>query len=192
MRFDIKEFFFRESGGFLLIKSLISVSLRMISNPFLPRAIPTQPSLDSKSPEGCSASRQVPSPTPPLNDMSAAGGCQWGSGTRNLSSESTGSNDSTGSFKRFNFYTDEEIRKMCTDGEPHRLRKILPEYFTEEKKVYLIGWMDRKMADIEVWLKEKRNAHPRKQAILQNRYDNIVVCHHYVSNLGKRSISIEK
>ena len=133
----------------------------MISNPFLPRVVPTT--------------------TPPVAVVSSV--TDKG---RNLSTESTGSNDSTGSFKRCNLYTDEEIRKMCTDGEPHRLRKILPEYFTEDRKAYLIGWMDRKMADIEVWLKEKRNAHPKKQHALQSRYDNIVICHHYITNLGKR------
>jgi hypothetical protein len=152
----------------------------MISNPFLPRAIPAA------------------APIAPSSEMSAAGSTPTGglnqssSGTRNLSSESTGSTDSAGSFKRFNFYTDDEIRKMCTDGEPNRLRKILPEYFTEEKKANLIGWMDQKLSDIEGWLKEKRNSHPRKQATLQQRYDNIVICHHYVSNLGKRSVSVEK
>lgn len=164
----------------------------MISNPFLPRVIPGLAPTPGPGPAS------THSLMPPPGDMSTAGSTptgglnQWASGSRNLSSESTGSNDSAGSFKRFNFYTDEEIRKMCTDGEPNRLRKILPEYFTEEKKAYLIGWMDRKLADIEVWLKEKRNASIRKQAVLQQRYDNIIVCHHYVSNLGKRSSSMEK
>ncbi len=107
-----------------------------------------------------------------------------GSKQRNPSTESSDSTGSGGSLKRCLLYTDEEIRKMCTDGEIGRLRKIFPEYFTAEKRAYLIGRMNSKMDEIKVWLTEKRNMHPRKQLALQKRYDNIVVCHHYVSNLA--------
>ncbi len=161
----------------------------MITTPFVPFA-PRPPGYHSRSSsEENSPGLTASSPSPSYGRGGSVDGAppvdlvKETLKQRNLSTESSDSTGSGGSLKRCLLYTDEEIRKMCTDGEIGRLRKIFPEYFTAEKRVYLIGRMNSKMDEIKVWLTEKRNAHPRKQFALQKRYDNIVVCHHYVSNL---------